>query len=139
MADYKRTISPSKHLAYLRQGVGRVMAGSIHTLTSCLSMLRVWVEAAWKQSDCCLEYGKSMGRTLLMIARNKAEELIKSSFVFLLWLGVGSWTSQAAKPSTMETRSGTLLPMYVERGMKRVVFEKKNQNKLSSICNTMCL
>ena len=62
MADYMRTIISDKHLAYHRQGVGKEMAGSSHTLPCCLSMLRVWVEAAWKQSDCCLKYGYSMAR-----------------------------------------------------------------------------
>lgn len=65
MADYKRTLNSDKHLAYFRQGVGKEMAGFIHTPTSCLSKLRSSLESGKKQPKVWLQYICSVTELLL--------------------------------------------------------------------------
>ena len=45
----------------IRQGVGKLLAGSSHTLPCCSSKPRSRVEAGKKQAKRSLEYGYSMG------------------------------------------------------------------------------
>ena len=82
MAYYRRTISSDMHLAYLRQGVGREMAGYSHTPFSCLSKLRSSIEAGRKQLRVWLQY-----------VNRVAEVLLYSSFdapLVLLWCSFGN-------------------------------------------------
>lgn len=65
MADYKRTISPDMHLAYLRQGAIKEMAGFSHTPACCMSKLRSSLEAGKKQPIVWLQYVCSVAGVLL--------------------------------------------------------------------------
>ena len=56
MADYKRTISPDMHLAYLRQGVGKEMEGYSYTPACCMSKPRSSLEAGKKQPIVWLQH-----------------------------------------------------------------------------------
>ena len=63
----------------IKKQVTRLMAGSSHTLSLLMSMLRVSLEAAWSMAGVCLEYGLPTTRLRLVV-----------SLFLMLTLGTGS-------------------------------------------------
>ena len=63
----------------IKKQVTRLMAGSSHTLSLLMSMLRVSLEAAWSMARVCLEYGLPTTRLRLVV-----------SLFLMLTLGTGS-------------------------------------------------
>jgi hypothetical protein len=105
MADYKRTISSDKHLTCIRH-IGKEMAGSIHTLTCCLSKLRSSLEAGKKQLIVWLQYVCGVTEMFLDEPSGRAERLYPSFGAPLVFLWSPHGDSEMARNGFLDEPSG---------------------------------